>query len=129
MLVTFTPDCKISLLDFVGLEQDLEEWLHREVDLVEKETVKQDRNWIRRNEILNNHQVIYSVTVMGEATKKLSPEFRAQNPQIPWKKIAGMRDKCVHDYRQINSYRVWEIIQTSIPELLQSLEALLPTED
>lgn len=59
MLVTFIPDCKISLLDFVGLEQDLEDWLHREVDLVEKETIKQDRNWIRRKEILNNYQVIY----------------------------------------------------------------------
>ena len=59
LLVTFTPDCKIGLLDLVGMEQDLEEWLHREVDLVEKETVKQDRNWIRRKEILNNHQVIY----------------------------------------------------------------------
>lgn len=78
---------------------------------------------------ITQRAVIYSITVIGEATKKLSPEFRAQNPQIPWKKIAGMRDKCIHDYRQINSYRVWEIIQTSIPELLQALEPLLPTED
>lgn len=59
ILVTFTPDCAISLLDFVGLEHRLEDWLHREVDLVEKETVEQDRNWIRRKEILNSHQVIY----------------------------------------------------------------------
>ncbi|MDA0268419.1 MAG: nucleotidyltransferase domain-containing protein [Cyanobacteria bacterium] len=59
ILVTFTPDCNIDLMGFVGLEYDLEDWLHREVDLVEKETVEQDRNWIRRKEILNNHQVIY----------------------------------------------------------------------
>jgi predicted nucleotidyltransferase len=59
ILVTFTPDCQISLLDFVHLEHNLEDWLHREVDLVEKETVESDFNWIRRKEILNNSQVIY----------------------------------------------------------------------
>lgn len=80
-------------------------------------------------DVIMQRAVIYSITIMGEATKKLSPELRAQTPQIPWKQIAGMRDKCVHDYRQINSHRVWQIIQTDIPELLQSLEPLLPTED
>ena len=59
MLVTFTPDSKISLLDFVRLEYDLEDWLHRDVDLVSKPAVEQDRNWLRRKEILNNFQVIY----------------------------------------------------------------------
>ncbi|MDA0267732.1 MAG: DUF86 domain-containing protein [Cyanobacteria bacterium] len=57
------------------------------------------------------------------------PELRAQHPQIPWKQIAGMRDKSVHDYRQVNSRRVWQIIQTSIPELLQNIQPLLSTED
>lgn len=59
ILVTFSPDCTIDLMGFVQLEYDLEDWLNREVDLVEKETVKQDRNWIRRKEILSNYQVIY----------------------------------------------------------------------
>lgn len=59
ILVTFTPDCTINLLDFVRLEYDLEDWLHREVDLVEKQAVEKDRNWLRRREILNNYQVIY----------------------------------------------------------------------
>lgn len=73
--------------------------------------------------------VLYCITILGEAVKQLSPEFRAQHPQIPWKDIAGMRDKCVHDYRQINIRRVWQITQTSIPALLQALEPLLPVED
>ncbi|MGB0564426.1 MAG: DUF86 domain-containing protein [Spirulinaceae cyanobacterium] len=73
--------------------------------------------------------VIYCIAVMGEATKKLSAELRAQHPQVPWKEIAGMRDKCVHDYRQINPARVWQVTQSSIPELLQVIKPLLPTED
>ncbi len=59
MLVTFTPDCTISLLDFLRLEYEFEDWFHRDVDLVEKETVESDFNWIRRKEILDNSQVIY----------------------------------------------------------------------
>jgi predicted nucleotidyltransferase len=59
MLVTFTPDCKLDLMGFVQLEYDLEDWLHREVDLVSKRAVESDRNWLRRQEILNNYQVIY----------------------------------------------------------------------
>lgn len=59
ILVTFSPDCSLSLLGFVGLEQTLEEWLHRKVDLVEKDTVKNDFNWLRREEILNTAEVIY----------------------------------------------------------------------
>ncbi|MEM6838586.1 MAG: nucleotidyltransferase domain-containing protein [Cyanobacteria bacterium P01_C01_bin.120] len=59
ILVTFAPDCNFSLLDFVGLEHDLEDRLHRKVDLVSKRAVQQDRNWLRRQEILHNSQVIY----------------------------------------------------------------------
>ena len=73
--------------------------------------------------------VICCITIMGEATKQLSSDFRAQNPQIPWKQIAGIRDKCVHDYRQVDVVILWQITQNSIPELLQSLVPLLPTEN
>ena len=44
---------------------------------------------------------LYSIQIIGEATKRLSSEFRQANPQIPWKRMAGMRDKIVHDYNKI----------------------------
>ena len=69
ILVTFTPDSEISLLDFVRLEYDLEDWLHRAVDLVSKSAVEQDRNWLRRQEILNNFQVIYESRSVSRALK------------------------------------------------------------
>lgn len=59
ILVTFEPDCKISLLDFVGLEYQLQDLLNRNVDLVSKKAVECDRNWLRRQEILNHYQTIY----------------------------------------------------------------------
>lgn len=59
ILITFAPDRRISLLEFVGIEQQLEELCNRSVDLLEKSVVEKDDNWIRRNEILGNYQVIY----------------------------------------------------------------------
>jgi uncharacterized protein with HEPN domain len=70
--------------------------------------------------------VLYNITIIGEAVKKLTPDFREQHPQIPWKQIAGMRDKLVHDYRQINLKQVWLVTQIDIPELLNNLHPLLP---
>ena len=59
ILVTFTPSINMSLLQFVDLEYQLQDLLKREVDLLEKSVVEKDFNWIRRQEILNNYQVIY----------------------------------------------------------------------
>ncbi|MDJ1181126.1 DUF86 domain-containing protein [Roseofilum sp. BLCC_M91] len=80
-------------------------------------------------DIKTQNAVLYGITIIGEAVKQLSAEIREQNPQIPWKQISGMRDKCVHDYRQINIQRVWRVTQTDIPELLQNIKLLLRVED
>lgn len=59
MLVTFAPDSKISLLDLVNMEYELEEYCHRKVDLLTKKSVIESPNWIRRKSILNASRVIY----------------------------------------------------------------------
>lgn len=70
--------------------------------------------------------VLYELTVLGEAVKRLSPEFRDAHPEIPWRNMAGMRDKLIHDYDGVNVKRVWEAVSNSIPELLTQIEPLLP---
>ncbi len=72
--------------------------------------------------------VLYELTVLGEAVKRLSPEFRDAHPEIPWRNMAGMRDKLIHDYDGVNMKRVWEVICTSIPDLLKQIEPLVPKE-
>ena len=59
ILVTFLPHINMSLLQFVDLEYQLQDLLKRNVDLIEKLVLEKDFNWIRRQEILNNYQVIY----------------------------------------------------------------------
>lgn len=72
--------------------------------------------------------VLYEITVMGEAVKRLSKEFRAAHPQIPWRDIAGMRDWLIHHYDRLDYDRVWGVVRTHIPELLTRLEPLLPRD-
>jgi uncharacterized protein with HEPN domain len=56
----------------------------------------------------------------------LSPEFRLAHPEIPWKEIAGMRDKVIHQYDRVKIAVVWQVIIVDIPLLLGQLEPLLP---
>ena len=73
--------------------------------------------------------ILYQVAIMGEATKRLSREFREQHPEVPWDDIAGMRDIVAHQYDRIDLDIVWQVIQRNIPELLSLLIILLPTQD
>ena len=68
--------------------------------------------------------ILRRITIIGEATKRLSPEFRQKHSDIPWKKIAGMRDVITHDYDEIDLAEIWTVITENIPELLKYLENL-----
>lgn len=72
--------------------------------------------------------ILYQIQIVGEATKRLSPEFRAQHSDIPWNRAAGMRDIIAHQYDRIDVDVVWTVIHQSIPEFLQMIAPLLPDE-
>ena len=59
--------------------------------------------------------VLYQLTVIGEAVKRLSKEFRARYPEIPWTLIAGMRDNLIHGYDLIDWDEVWKTSTTDVP--------------
>ena len=60
--------------------------------------------------------VVRSIEIIGEASKKIDEEFKATHPPIEWKKMAGARDKLIHDYFGIDYDIVWDIIVTKIPD-------------
>lgn len=70
--------------------------------------------------------ILRRITIIGEATKKLSKQFRQQHSIIPWKDIAGMRDVITHDYNEVDLNEVWTVITENLPELLNYLEPLTP---
>jgi uncharacterized protein with HEPN domain len=60
--------------------------------------------------------------IIGEAVNRLSSDFIANNPQIPIRQIKGMRNRVVHEYKEVDLKVLWEAMQKSIPELLQELQ-------
>jgi uncharacterized protein with HEPN domain len=72
--------------------------------------------------------VLYEIVIIGEAANRLSPEFRAKHSTIPWKEIIGMRNFLAHQYDQVDTEVVWDVIHQDIPELMSLLQPLLSTE-
>jgi len=61
--------------------------------------------------------VVMSILNIGELTKHLSDEFKAENSEIPWKQITGMRDIAAHGYSEMDDDIIWDVVTHSIPEL------------
>ncbi|MGD1701120.1 HepT-like ribonuclease domain-containing protein [Dapis sp. BLCC M229] len=104
---------KASLLDIINAARRVLQFT-KGIDKSELETNEEKQS-----------AILYQIIVMGEATKRLSPEFREQYPEIPWKDIAGMRDILAHQYDLLNLNTLWDVIQSDVPEVLALLESLL----
>ncbi|NJM74866.1 MAG: DUF86 domain-containing protein [Acaryochloridaceae cyanobacterium RU_4_10] len=70
--------------------------------------------------------IVFQLMIIGEAVKRLSQEFRALHPETPWQLMAGMRDKLIHNYDDIDLDEVWKTSTTDIPVLLSQLNPLIP---
>lgn len=69
--------------------------------------------------------ILYQITIIGEATKRISQDFRNQYSAIPWREIAGMRNVIVHKYDQIDLDIIWDVIENKLPELAYLFDSLL----
>ncbi|HAH55034.1 MAG TPA: hypothetical protein DCM02_07045 [Flavobacterium sp.] len=77
------------------------------------------------NNIILRKAIIRSLEVIGEATKRVNFDFRAKYNAIPWKEMAGLRDKLIHDYTGVDYPLVWKICTESIPELDFQIEEII----
>lgn len=83
-------------------------------DFIEDETLK----WA----------VVRSLEIIGEATKKISADYKVKWNSIQWKNMAGMRDRLIHDYMGVNYSIVWDVLTNKIPDLHNQIQAVLASE-
>jgi len=82
----------------------------------------------QRDELLQS-AVMHQIQLIGEAARRISPEFRETHAEIPWARIIGMRHRLVHDYFQIDLERIWGVITKDIPALIPLIQPLVPPEE
>jgi uncharacterized protein with HEPN domain len=76
-------------------------------------------------ERMQQDAVIRKFEIIGEAVKHLSEETTKRCPDIPWKRIAGMRDRLTHDYLGVDLALVWTSVERDMPALRSAVDALL----
>jgi uncharacterized protein with HEPN domain len=107
-----TRELSDYLNDILTAINDVEEF----IDGMSYESFSADKKTI--------NAVIRSLEVLGEATKHIPLSFRKKHPDIPWSKMAGMRDVLIHDYMGVDLKSVWNVIRNRLPELKPLLGGL-----
>ena len=69
------------------------------------------------SDLVTQDAVVRQLEILGEATKRVSKEFRSKHPGIPWSDMAGMRDVLIHDYIDVDFGVVWKTASEYIPNL------------
>jgi uncharacterized protein with HEPN domain len=98
------------------------------IDLIEGYLKDKSYEEFEGNRMLQD-AVIREIEIIGEATKNLSVEFRDKYSEIPWRQIAGMRDKLIHGYFGVDLVAVWDTATKDIPPLREKLQEILKSEE
>lgn len=81
------------------------------------------------HEFEQDQKTIFAVTraieIVGEAAKNVSSDLQSQYPALPWKSMAGMREKLIHHYFSVNLTVLWDTVQQDLPNLKLQISQLL----
>jgi len=110
-------DYRDSLLDILNAIRDIDGFI-KDVDF---------ESFVKSKEKL--YATVYCLQVIGEAIKNIPEEVREKHREIPWHKIAGMRDRLIHGYFTVNFERVWETVKRDLPPLKEAINKILKEKE
>jgi uncharacterized protein with HEPN domain len=105
-----TRDIRDYLNDIVEAASDIENFTKK---ITYQEFIKDKKTL---------YAVIRSIEIIGEASKQLPLSIKTKHSDIPWKEIAGMRDKLIHAYSGIDTETIWKTTKTDIPRLKRQIQ-------
>lgn len=108
------------------MTRDLNEYLK---DILESiSNIEEYTQGISEAEFSQNQQkqdaVMRRLEIIGEAVKNLPASFCEKHPDVPWPKIAGLRDVLIHGYFGLHIKRIWKVVKEDLPELKRKLEKI-----
>lgn len=105
-------DDRVYLRHILDAIQDIEQYASVGRDAFMGDRMRQDA-------------LLRKLEVIGEAVKNLSESAKQRRPEIPWRQIAGMRDRLTHDYFGVDLALVWATVEKDIPNLKAAVEQIL----
>jgi len=82
-----------------------------------------------KNDLENDHILQLALTrlveIIGEASTKVSIEFKQQHKEIPWQQMKGMRNRLIHDYDNVDLNVLWNAVKYNLPELMEKLKTVI----
>lgn len=77
------------------------------------------------DDMKTSYAVVRCLEIIGEAAKNIPVAIRRKHPEIPWKEMAGMRDKVIHSYFGVDAKKVWLVVKERIPQLKPMIQNVL----
>lgn len=95
----------------------------KSVNKIEEYTKRINEEEFNKNTLIQD-AILRRLEIIGEAVKNLPQEFKEQYTDIPWDRIAGMRNIVAHEYFGVNLKRVWKTLKDDIPELKNKIQKI-----
>jgi uncharacterized protein with HEPN domain len=83
-----------------------------------------DKDAFQKN-LMMQDAVMHQIEIIGEASNNISEEFQERHLELPWMQMRAIRNKIVHDYREVNLNIIWDTVKNDLPSLKKQVRKLL----